>query len=249
MEYMTTHSLRKVAPASSPRPASARNGLTDTSAFLSYIARERGYKPFLAAQGTAHKDATKVSRETGRHLVVAANSSMLAMSILNGHTTDRKNWVAFGVARGGVFLTHVAIGLARHVPFSQQVDELWSHQKDVLALRSAMDKFKMVDPTSVSNFATRVAEMAYLNPKSVPAPTELMKFEVGCSLSVACAEVLKILMAGNLAPRDGKRRLKAIKGPEALLHASSAVWHAALSVLPGELRPSGELPARFIGKV
>ena len=229
MTYLTPNALKEQAPAAQKLPKS-NDALIDTSAFLRRIAQD-GYKPIFAAQGKAHADVD--APEKGRHFIVAADSHGRALAILNSHTVYRRAWLAEGYATPEAFLLGAVVPLPRWRGFEEPLTELGSYYPGLEAARDALTRWSP-DKHQVRWLAKRFASTAYL-PGHKPASAKALESDGGLTgLGYLRAMMAKVL-AGGLEPALKKgilqRKVKPIKGPDALMQAGNAAFRTGLDAI------------------
>jgi hypothetical protein len=231
MSYLTPTILREKAPAAQKLPKS-EDALVDTSAFLRHIGQD-GYRPVYAAQGKAHADVD--APEKGRHFIVAATADGEAYAILNSHTVYRRAWLAAGYCSGdGVFLLGAVVPLPRWRGFSGPLQELGAYKDDLKKARNALTAWNP-DAHGYRWLAKRIASTAYLQGHK-PASAKSLTIDGGLNGFASLRETMERLLRGGLEPTPRKgfpmpRKVKPIRGPDALMQASNAVFRAGLLAL------------------
>lgn len=230
MQYLTPQALTKAAPAAQ-RLREKSLTLLDTTAFLRHIGRDRGYLPVLAAQGTHHEDAS-YGPAKGRHLVVAADQRGNALILLNSHTVHRKAWMGAGfVATHGerpLFVVGAAIPVARWRGFAEPLAELDKWRPSLQEVKKSLTDWRP-GLDGVSRFANAYADAAYLAKKASPAAFSDIRPRDGYDMMFL---MLEKALDGNVEPADpNARRLKPIKGPDALMHAANQAFRVAANML------------------
>lgn len=231
MQYLTPAELAKQAPATQRlRPKDP--GLLDTAAFLRHIEREKGFLPVLAIQGTPHEDALYGPKK-GRHLVVAADRRGNALILLNSHTGRRKTWMGTGFVAiredRPLFVVGAAIPIARWRGFEEPLAELAKWDPALRGVKKALEAYS---PTNIdiSLFGGRYAEAAYLPDHKKAAPEGFANITARDSYELMF-KMLARALDGNLPAADGVRKLKPIKGPDAVMQAANAAFTVAVSHL------------------
>ena len=229
MEYLTHNALLKSAPAAA-KLSGADDGLLDTDAFLKFMLRRHGQKPVLAVQGTGHSDA-KIKPQHGRHLIVVADSGGNATALLNSHTVHRKAWMATGFVRDvkgePVFVAGAAMPLQRWRGVETPVAALEQYASSLTVAKRALKDW-VPTGTELRSFIKAFSTAAYLpNHRAVnwqafegPFPAILWDIMFGLADKV---------LDGDLPSAEGQRRVKPIKGPDAILHLASATFRTAVA--------------------
>lgn len=235
MLYLTPSGLRDKAPATQ-KLAKSDNALVDTSAFLGHVAQE-GYKPVYAAQGKAHVDVNAPRK--GRHFVVAANGHGNAYAILNSHTVYRRAWLAAGYYTGVLQapIMGAVVPLPRWRGFEEPLAELASYRE---GLETAMVALQRWEPTIYQRrwLAKKFASAAYL-PGHKPASAKALLVDPDIRVSgwEALLVMTERVLAGGLVPGESyariinPRKVKPIKGPDALMRASNAAFRVGLDAM------------------
>jgi hypothetical protein len=248
MSYLSPAELVERAPAAKPM-IKVQNGLIDTSAFVKYIRKRLGHRPVMAVQSNPHlyesegrsKAKIKVtsrlqqSRERqGRHFIVMAGPTGQATILLNSHLVRRKAWLAAGFWRKGQVLIGVAIPLQRWRGFEAAVDELERYRGLMNEARMAM-RTCVIGPGEVRKLAQTVSNTAYLPGHNAIAPDELVDAMAGReSLYGALLGMHAVILKGNSKPAEAdKRKVKPVKGPDALMQLGNAVFNAGVEVSGG----------------
>lgn len=244
MEYLTPSALIKVAPAAA-RLVIKTPGMLDTDAFLKFVGKEMGYRPVFAAQGTTHSDA-KMTANRGRHLVVAADVAGNALALLNSHTVHRKAWMASGfVGNAGEgqtgFVVGAAVPLQRWRGVAPPLEILTSWQPSLLLARKALQTWKPTGP-EVRAYAALFATEAYLPGHKAAHWEAFTDVDRGGSMYDIMFSMVARAVEGNLRPADPRggqgRRVKPIKGPDALMRMANGAFRAAVLRLQATKRLS-----------
>lgn len=246
MEYLTPKALLMGAPAAA-KLSGKDDGLLDTDAFLKFMLRRHGQRPVLAVQGTGHSDA-KIKPQHGRHLIVTADSGGNATAILNSHTVHRKAWMATGFVRMvgklsadlPVFVAGAAIPLQRWRGVETPVAVLDQYASSLTLAKGTLRNW---EPTGaqlrafVKDFAASVYLPGHraVSPDAFEGPFPPSMWDIMFGL------VDKVL-DGDLPSADGLRRVKPIKGPDAMMHLASATFRTAVEHAHG----AKKLPAPMI---
>lgn len=225
-------------------PAKQRAALIDTSTFLEEIEKTLDQRPVLAIQGKSHSDVPDGTRITkrerqGRHLIVCADGAGNATLVLNSHTVRRKAWVAAGFYRDGLFAVGAALPLQRWRGAGPAIDEIQRWRPAIVTARGSMRATPMTDRL-MRSLADRTCA-AYL-PGHKPVAASALKELAAKNLYDTLFKILRVITDGNLpASEAGRRKVKPIKGPDALMHAGNALWLAAIDI-------TGERPLPFYKK-
>lgn len=242
MDYLTPSKLVERAPAAA-RLREDATGKIDTAAFLALIAK-RGYRPVFATQGTSHADAAYPETK-GRHLVVAANSGGHALAILNSHTVHRKAWIGAGFAETGespAFVLGAALPLQRWKGVEGPLKELDAYWPALYAGKEGMRGHSM-SPREMAAFARAYAVRAYLpGHKAVSSGAILPPPGIWDPWGLMF-HMLRQVLAGNLPSAGAERRVKPIKGPDAIFQAASAAFACGVEQLRRSKRL--EVPLNF----
>ncbi len=236
MNYLTPSALKTLAPATQ-KLLKADQSLVDTSAFLRHMAR-LGYKPVFATQGTPHTDAD--TETTGRHLVVVGDDEGNAIALLNSHTIYRRAWMGAGFywradAEEPAFVLGAVIPLPRWRGFEKPLDALKSHASNMLEAWTAMGGWRP-GAAEIRWLAKRYAVAAYLPAHKTADYKSLTGATNGTGRSIMVG-MLGTVIRGGLTPTQStgtpkkRRRLKPIKGPDALVQASNAAFLVGLAGL------------------
>lgn len=239
MEYLTPHELRKAAPAAKHLPRSSET-LVDTADFIKHVDL-LGFRPVFATQGTPHGDsARKGDPAHGRHLVICAKPAGEAVFLLNSHTVARKAWLGIGFyerlavrpTEGGWTLEPLigaAIPLPRWRGFEDPLAELSGYWDGVREARIGLHQWS---PGTVSrrSLAQEIASTAYLPGHKTPSAA-LFQAHYAMMAWDQLLHAMEVLRQGNLEPATPGRRVKPIKGPDALFHAANAVFNAGVRTL------------------
>lgn len=242
---MTTLNLNKVskeAPAAAPRRDASREGLLDTAEFLRFCDDRYGYKPVLAVQGTAHRDADVIDAKSGRHLVAAVNARGLGYALLNSHFKDRRAHIGMCAVRPGTtdMLIIDSTPVQRwkgYTPALESFDALWSEARAVL------DALSLWPPSAktLKDLAAQMVADGYLSYTTLyPTAESLFDNYDGDALGFAYHLVAK-MKAGKLpSSTPGTRRVRAIRRPDTLFHAGMM----AFELVKERARSLGRVSAR-----
>jgi hypothetical protein len=238
MQYLTPAQLAKQAPATQ-RLREKSLTLLDTAVFLRRVEHERGFLPVFAAQGTAHGDA-HYGPTKGRHLVVAADRRGNALALLNSHTVHRKAWMGAGfVAQGErpMFVIGAAIPVARWRGFDEPLAELDAWRPSLQDVRRALEEWTTFTGSDIRSYASEFSQAVYL-PGHKPAAAHAFTDVTPANAYAMMFTMLGRVLDGNLPAADpAARRVKPIKGPDALMHAGNAAFNVAVD----RLRARGRL--------
>lgn len=232
MDYLTPTSLREKAPATQ-KLAKTSDALIDTSAFLRHVAQS-GFKPIFAAQGKAHADVD--SPEKGRHFVVAGHSDGSCYAILNSHTVYRRAWLGSGFYEGSTFLIGAVVPLPRWRGFADPLMELAGYRPGLEAAKTALEAWQ---PDSYQDrwLAKKFASTAYL-PGHKPAWYKTLVDDNERHLNGidTLLHMMDDVMEGGLdpEPKQGfprRRKVKPLKGPDAIMHATNAAFRTGLEAI------------------
>ena len=242
MEYLTHNALLKSAPAAA-KLISKDDGLLDTDAFLRFMLRQHGQKPVLAVQGTGHSDA-KIKPQHGRHLVVVADSGGNATALLNSHTVHRKAWMATGFVRDvkgePVFMAGAAVPLQRWRGVETPYTGLQPWDPSLALAKRVLRDWEPSAP-ELRAFVKAFSAAAYLpghravNWQAFEGPFPASMWDIMFGLADK-------LLDGDLPSAEGQRRVKPIKGPDAILHLASAAFRTAVT----HAHAAKKLPAPMI---
>lgn len=227
MEYMTPNQVARLIP---PRPAKKKTtaiGLIDTRAWIRHVGRVR-FRPIFATQGSPHSDAI-VAKGRNRHLVVCAGPNSRALILLNGHVTHRRAWLGLGIAKDNLFLAAAVIPMQRWKDLSERMSDLLAWQTVVQPVTETMKSYQP-SVSDLQRLAASVAQRAYL-PGNKTAKASALYVEEGTTLRDACFEMFGRILKGNIEASTGTRKLKGLKGPDAILYASNAIWTEAVDLL------------------
>lgn len=231
MTYLSSSELTEAAPATKPM-TKVKDGLIDTAAFIRYVKRRLGHRPVLAVQGKPHDEKgfdKKKRLMQGRHFIVMANSRGHATILLNSHIVRRKAWLAAGFWRGGQVLIGVAIPLQRWRGFEQAIDELERYRSLMTTTRGTLRTMSVSD-TMLNQLATLVSATAYLPGHNPIAPDELKGARKEFLYDTMLA-MHAVILKGNAKPAGvDKRKVKPVKGPDALMQLGNAVFNAGVDV-------------------
>lgn len=242
MEYLTHKALLMSAPAAATLNGKD-DGLLDTDEFLKFMLRKHNQRPVLAVQGTGHSDA-KIKPQHGRHLIVTAGVGGSATALLNSHTVHRKAWMATGFVRDvkgePVFVAGAAIPLQRWRGVEIPVGVLDQYASSLTLAKGTLRNW---EPTGaqlrafVKDFAVAVYLPGHraVSPDAFEGPFPLTMWDIMFGL------VDKVL-DGDLPSADGLRRVKPIKGPDAMMHLASAAFRTAVE----HAHDAKKLPAPMI---
>ena len=242
MEYLTPKALLLSAPAAA-KLSDKSDGLLDTNEFLKFMLQQHGQRPVLAVQGTGHSDA-KIKPQHGRHLIVTAGVGGSATALLNSHTVHRKAWMATGFVRDvkgePVFVAGAAMPLQRWRGVQPPYDSLRAWDQSLILAKGTLRNW---EPTGaqlrafVKDFAASVYLPGHraVSPDAFEGPFPPTMWDIMFGL------VDKVL-DGDLPSADGLRRVKPIKGPDAMLHLASAAFRTAVE----HAHDAKKLPAPMI---
>jgi hypothetical protein len=232
MNYLSLDDLAAAAPAAQPLPKSLtkkqRSTLIDTAVLVEEIEKTLGHRPVMGVQGTSHADAPDGTKATarqrrGRHLVVCANSRGEATIILNSHSVRRRAWIGIGYYHHGLVLVAAAMPMPRWRGAGPAIDEIERWRPMVKDMWKAVSQQEMT-PRKSEYIANRAC-LAYLPGHKPVAPSALQIHNGAGTVNKALFVVLKQITEGNLpAAEEGRRKVKPIKGPDALMHAGTALW-------------------------
>jgi hypothetical protein len=232
MDYLTPQGLREKAPATQKLSKSS-DALIDTSAFLRHVAQQ-GFRPIFAAQGKAHSDVD--SPEKGRHFVVAGHPDGACYAILNSHTVYRRAWLGSGFYTGDVFLIGAVVPLPRWRGFEDPLAELVGYAQGLLAAKTALQAWQ-ADTYQDRWLAKKFASTAYLaGHKPASYKAILASSEVRISGYASLIDMMASVMRGGLdaEPKPGfprRRKVKPLKGPDAIMHAANAAFRTGLDAI------------------
>jgi hypothetical protein len=242
MEYLTHNALLKSAPAAA-KLTGKDDGLLDTDAFLKFMLQRHGQKPVLAVQGTGHSDA-KIKPQHGRHLIVTAGVGGFATALLNSHTVHRKAWMATGFVRDvkgePVFVAGAAVPLQRWRGVQPPYDGLATWDQTLALAKRALRDWEP-SGSELKNFIRAFSSAVYLpghravSPDAFEGPFPATMWDIMFGLADK-------VLDGDLPSADGHRRVKPIKGPDAILHLASATFRTAVT----HAHAAKKLPAPMI---
>lgn len=245
MQYLTPSELISKAPAAR-RFRTKDPSLLDTAAFLRHIEEDRGFQPVLAVQGTAHDDG-RSGPGKGRHLVVAADRRGSALVLLNSHTVHRKAWMGAGFVailnQQPLFIAGAVIPVARWRGFADPLAELDKWEPVLRDIRKGLDGWRL-NADEVRAFAADFASAAYLQDHKKAAPEAFVDIAPKNAYEMTFL-MLRRAMDGNLQPADpNARKLKPVKGPDAIMHAANAAFRvaASLAMVHGRISAPPPLP-------
>ncbi len=229
MKYLTPSLLKQSAPAAQ-KLGDTSGTLIDTAAFLRNV-EKRGFKPIFAAQGTPHGDSQHGANK-GRHLVVVADKAGNAIALLNSHTVHRKAWLGAGFAMGvgddARFLIGPAFAIARWKGLDIPLDELVAYRDGLIAAKERLDDWAL-EPRGIIALAKDFVASVYLPGHKTCSPASLIvtpEYKIFPLLMHMMAKV----MTGSLEAAEGNevRKVKPIRGPDALMHAACAAFAVGL---------------------
>jgi hypothetical protein len=235
MQYLTPSEMSRDAPASMRLP-SKKIGLIDTSGFVRFIERKTGYRPVMAIQGSPHKDTRSLTQRErlGRHMIVCASGNGSAIVLLNSHTVRRKAWIAGGFVRMGgkqpLVLIGVALPLQRWRGFGPAIEELERYRPLLNSTRKAMVT-RTMSTSDRSDLALKVSKTAYLPGHKPVSSSELEHNPKSDNLYATMFDMLSRMHNGMLQAADGGRKVKPLKGPDALMQAGNAMFNAGVSLI------------------
>lgn len=238
MNTLSPSELAEKAPAAQPLPKKRAAGLIDTNEFITVIAEQLGQEPVMAVQGRAHSDIDGLSKRaavakrerSGRHLIVCANRRGAATIVLNSHTVRRRAWIAGGFYRADLLLVGVALPLQRWRGYDTAIAELERYRPQLVKLREQMTARKATHKM-VDTLAEQISQTAYLPGHKPIAAEELVGAGMG-NLYDTLFGMLKRVVNGNLAAaQEGKRKVKPVKGPDALMHAGNTIFNIGVECL------------------
>ncbi len=233
MEYLTPSLLKQAAPAAQ-KLGDTSGTLIDTAAFLRNV-EKRGFKPIFAAQGTPHGDSQHGANK-GRHLVVVADKAGNAIALLNSHTVHRKAWLGAGFAMGvgdeARFLIGPAFAIARWKGLDIPLDELQAYRPGLLAVKGKLEGWEM-DTKTQNALARAFVESVYLpGHKTCSSESLVPDWQTidGWSAYASLMHMMAQVMTGSLEAAEGSgvRKVKPIRGPDALMHAACAAFAVGL---------------------
>lgn len=232
MDYLTPTSLREKAPATQKLTKSS-DALIDTSSFLRHVAQQ-GFRPVFAAQGKAHADVD--NPEKGRHFVVAGHSDGSCYAILNSHTIYRRAWLGAGFYAGKSFLIGAVVPLPRWRGFADPLAELAGYKPGLEAAKTALEAWQP-EVGQERWLAKKFASTAYL-PGHKPAWYKTLMDENErhmCGFDTLF-HMMDAVLRGGLDPEPTKglprrRKVKPIKGPDAMMQASNAAFRTGLDAI------------------
>jgi hypothetical protein len=231
MDYLTPQGLREKAPATQKLSKSS-DALIDTSAFLRHVAQQ-GFRPIFAAQGKAHSDVD--SPEKGRHFVVAGHPDGACYAILNSHTVYRRAWLGSGFYTGDVFLIGAVVPLPRWRGFEDPLAELVGYAQGLEAAKTALEGWQP-EVHQQRWLAKKFASTAYLAGHKPASAKSLAIGQIDLSgLSVLYHMMGAVLQGGLDADQKPgfprRRKVKPLKGPDAIMHAANAAFRTGLDAI------------------
>jgi len=251
MNYLTPAKLAAAAPAALPLPEKSR-GLIDTAAFVKYISDTLGHRPVMAIQGKPHNDVPARQRQhhlakrerKGRHMIVCADANGRATILLNSHTVRRKAWLGAGFFRtqeadpGGLLLVGTAIPLQRWRGPEEAVEQLERFRSVLNTTREQMRDFKLKDHRTVDYIAEQISRTAYLPEHKAIGPEQLLT-AWSLTLYDTLFGMLARVIEGNLPAADpDRRKVKPVRGPDAIMHASNTVWNIGADLVHSHPLPT-----------
>lgn len=244
---MTTINIREVskeAPAASPRRNASREGLIDTAEFLRWLDSNFGFKPVLAVQGTAHRDANVIDAKSGRHLVAAVNSRGHGYALLNSHFKDRRAHIGMCAVRPGTtdMLILDSTPVQRWKGYAPVIESFaaagkWSEGRAVLdALAAWTPSHK-----TLGDIAAHMVTQGYLSYATLRPTMESLRDDYnGDALGFAYHLIAK-MKAGRLpSSLPGTRKVRGIRRPDTLFHAGMM----AFELVKERARSLGRVSAR-----
>jgi len=228
-----------MAPAAQPLPKKRPTGLIDTNEFLDIIRRKLGHRPVMAVQGRAHSDVDGMSKRAaiakrerqGRHLIVCADEATGAATIvLNSHTVRRKAWIAAGYfdAKRELLLVGVALPLQRWRGYDAALEELERYRPQLALARRELRQ-RQLQVSEIHAIAEQIAQEAYL-PGHKPIAADQLVAVRSSTVFKVLFEMLAKVVEGNLpAAEKDRRKVKPVKGPDALMHAGNVAWNIGTS--------------------
>lgn len=229
MNYLTPSQLAKLAPAAVQDVDDDTTNLIDTIAFLKFIEAEKGYKPALAVQGTPHSDSKAGAGSQGKHLVGSASNNGNAIFLMNSHTVRRRAWIASGFIRQGetqpLCLIAAALPLQRWRSFEEALADLDRYAVAARDMRKQLLSYAP-DNEDVRWMINATVRTAYL-PKHKPmAASELVGVQGETLYDIVFALLERLQQPGRRA-NESSRKVKALAGPDAIMHAGNALFTAA----------------------
>jgi hypothetical protein len=243
MTYLSNADLLAAAPATAPRADAAENKLLDTAEWLADEYRDHGRRPVFAIQGSSHGDAKRARAEDGRHLVVAVAPGIRPASfLLNSHTKDRRSRVAVGFWDGESFLIAASLPVQRWKGYSEQMRRMGTslYRADTAVLYARLSDWRPQSAT-VKEFLDRVLPRIYRKGQNRPSTAFLLGV-LGGSMMDVCHGLMARIMAGNMpSAKRGRRNVKGMQRPDALLHAAETILTQACAF--GQAK--GTVPAKI----
>lgn len=222
MNTLTPLQLRARAPATRKLPRRDPS-LIDTADFLRDL-RRQGYEPVNAFQGKPHADANTAA--IGRHMVVTRHlEDDIIIALLNNHTSCKRAWVGVGYGR----LLGAVLPFPRWKGYQSTLNELDQYWPQLESAQIDLTT-RIPDEEEKHWIVERLARALYL-PKNKPAAPGPLMPPPGLRAIDVLHHVLDRVLEGNLEPADGGRKLKPLKGPDALFHAHNAAWVVGIEAL------------------
>jgi hypothetical protein len=246
MNYLTPSELHSIAPGAA-RLKNLPAGYLDTGELLARLRRTGGYRPIYATQGTGHFDAA-LKPQRGRHLVVVANDNCEAVVILNSHSVHRRAWLGLGevsVGLPGSFVVGPALPLRRWRGPGDTLAELYDYRDSFQAALATLKRVVFPENGSTLPFAEKMAAAIYLPGHKQVAAEELADTVPGRSVYAQMHGMLLRAREGGLRPATRGRRVKPIRGPDAVMNAACGAFLAACQY--AREADSGAIPWRFPG--
>lgn len=230
MTYLTNAELMAAAPAAE-RMKKVKDGLIDTYAFVRHVEQTYNHRPVMAVQGKPHRDGGADRRKRqGRHFIVMAGHNGNATILLNSHLVRRKAWVAAGWWRKEQVLIGVALPLQRWRGYETALEELERYRAQLATVRTEM-RLHVMNPRQTTQLADAISATAYLPGHNPIAAEELLPGDRPTLYDTLFA-MHAIILKGNAKPAGvDKRKVKPVKGPDALMQLGNAVFRAGVDLM------------------
>lgn len=232
MTYLSPAELTRAAPAAQ-KMTIPKDGLIDTHGFVRYVEKHLNQRPVFAVQGKSHADkGYSITRrqKQGRHLVACANSNGVATVLLNSHTVRRKAWLGAGFWKGEQLLVGTAVPMQRWRGYVPALEDLERYRPMLMTVRHTM-RATGLSRGQLDDLADVVSGTAYLPGHNPISPDELVKAG-HANLYDTLFGMLEMILRGNAPSADPlKRKVKPVKGPDAVMQASNATFNAGLHLV------------------
>lgn len=242
MTAITLSKVSKEAPAAAPRRDASREGLLDTSQFLTNLSRKYGMKPVLAVQGTAHRDADVIDAKSGRHLVAAVDHQGQGYALLNSHYKDRRAHIGMCAVRPGTgdMIIIDSTPVQRWKGFEQVIESFQPKWPEARLVLNSLESWMPSGKTLRDMAAEMVARGYFASATLRPTAESLFDDYGGNALNYAFHLIAKMREGRLPSDQPGTRRVRAIRRPDTLFHAGMM----AFEIVKERGRTLGKISAR-----